>query len=594
MLIPTKDCRYIYLIIKFFQLIDLIISFGVVNCNQHQADSNWSVELSSVTTLAPLSGQHKNTSYDYNHHDVKTNQQDATSGPLVPFVANEQKESSTFINQDQLFDDLPNGDLFGPRQLNAAAASLFNTSGQQQPKQRVNFPRSEQTKWQPTLMLSSSNEGGHQQIPSPIAMPQATVPSSFIQTPAAPPQLEYYLQPPPPPLALLLKTQASQPMVDFKLPKLAAFIGDHQRQQPASIYDVNSRFILQPPAPTQISGDLLRRASELRQQQHKLTKQRLASPQLVEAAVTNKKTNQNNNNKKSSFRVFKAGSGGGGGNAGSLAESKSSVKPNRRTSKLRDEILMFSSGQQNSIETRRPTAAAAATMLATMAADTETNADADGYGYQSPMVSNLFDLSSIRSHHHLEPPPPQLLLQTPSSADDRSGPIKLDTAPSSYQDDYYPAASQMLGSGTKFVSSTVPLYMAASGYYSPHKLTLSAAPRHHRDKALLSPVLIGIGAALISFLIISNLFLSIPLLAMTLFSFFNGNMMMLLPNNHNNNNSPMTMPMPMPQPNNNQNNGQQTSQGRRRKRRDVVQSRNLDPDVERLIMDALANIKHYF
>lgn len=63
-----------------------------------------------------------------------------------------------------------------------------------------------------------------------------------------------------------------------------------------------------------------------------------------------------------------------------------------------------------------------------------------------------------------------------------------------------------------------------------HKLAAALHPRKGLDKSLGVPIVVGIGAALISFLIISNLFLSIPLFAMTLMQFMNGNSM-LLPNN---------------------------------------------------------------
>ena len=100
------------------------------------------------------------------------------------------------------------------------------------------------------------------------------------------------------------------------------------------------------------------------------------------------------------------------------------------------------------------------------------------------------------------------------------------------------------------------------------------APRH--EKSMTKPILVGVAAALISFLIISNLFLSIPLLAMTLLSFFNGNLMML-PNNMNN----MNNMMPPNQNNNpNSNGSNQSSNGRRRRRR------ALDSDLEQKIVDA--------
>jgi len=136
--------------------------------------------------------------------------------------------------------------------------------------------------------------------------------------------------------------------------------------------------------------------------------------------------------------------------------------------------------------------------------------------------------------------------------------------------------------GNKYVRSSTgmaPIYVATtypSGHYNHgqhHIKTIAfAKPRHAgHEKGLITPVLVGIGAALISFLIISNLFLSIPLLAMTLFSFFNGNMMMMaMPNGMGNNNNAGPNNQPMGQPNNN---SQQQGKRRRRKRRDID-----DPD----------------
>lgn len=74
------------------------------------------------------------------------------------------------------------------------------------------------------------------------------------------------------------------------------------------------------------------------------------------------------------------------------------------------------------------------------------------------------------------------------------------------------------------------------------------------DKSIMVSILVGIGAGLLSFLLISNLFLSIPLLAMTLLQFYNSQNM-IMPNN----NMP-TMPTSIPQNN-------QATAGRRRKRK---------------------------
>lgn len=105
-------------------------------------------------------------------------------------------------------------------------------------------------------------------------------------------------------------------------------------------------------------------------------------------------------------------------------------------------------------------------------------------------------------------------------------------------------------------------------YYYPATTAykFGMAPRKSIEKSLGYPILIGVGAALISFLILSNLFLSIPLFAMTLLQFLNGNNM-LMPNGNNN-------------PSNNNSNGQ-TSSGRR-KRRDLKEL-----ELEEMITSAI-------
>lgn len=115
--------------------------------------------------------------------------------------------------------------------------------------------------------------------------------------------------------------------------------------------------------------------------------------------------------------------------------------------------------------------------------------------------------------------------------------------------------------------STMPAIYVTSAYPlgSPSHKSLA---RHAHDKSsLIHPILVGVLAALVSFLILSNLFLSIPLLAMTLFQLFNGasTMMMMLPNGNQN---------MMPSNNNQQNpsaptNNQPMTNGRRRRRRDL-------------------------
>lgn len=103
----------------------------------------------------------------------------------------------------------------------------------------------------------------------------------------------------------------------------------------------------------------------------------------------------------------------------------------------------------------------------------------------------------------------------------------------------------------------MPIYYSAGFYPTGHKYSFSS--RKGLEKSIGYPVLIGIGAALISFLVLSNLFLTIPLLAMTLMQFLNGNNMIMPYNNNNNNNNPT------PNNPNNGNNGQTTVNGRKKR-----------------------------
>lgn len=82
------------------------------------------------------------------------------------------------------------------------------------------------------------------------------------------------------------------------------------------------------------------------------------------------------------------------------------------------------------------------------------------------------------------------------------------------------------------------------------------------EKSLKKPIIVGIVAGLISFLVISNVFLAIPLLAMTLLQLFNNQM--LIPPNSNNNNG-----YRQPNNNNNNNNNQSAATFYRRDKRYV-------------------------
>lgn len=71
-----------------------------------------------------------------------------------------------------------------------------------------------------------------------------------------------------------------------------------------------------------------------------------------------------------------------------------------------------------------------------------------------------------------------------------------------------------------------PFYPAYPAYIG-HRIAVS--PRKS-ERSLMTPILVGIGSALFSFLILSNIFLAFPLLAMAFMQFFNGNNM-IIPHN---------------------------------------------------------------
>lgn len=118
-------------------------------------------------------------------------------------------------------------------------------------------------------------------------------------------------------------------------------------------------------------------------------------------------------------------------------------------------------------------------------------------------------------------------------------------------EDHVNSLDNYIATGSKSIGHSMPSFYTAYPAYNAH-----VAPRKGLEKSLGIPILVGVGAALISFLIISNLFLSVPLFAMTLLQLLNGNS--LLPNNNSNNNgnNPNNTP-------NNQNG--QTTNGRKRR-----------------------------
>lgn len=100
-----------------------------------------------------------------------------------------------------------------------------------------------------------------------------------------------------------------------------------------------------------------------------------------------------------------------------------------------------------------------------------------------------------------------------------------------------------LFAGSKF---SYPTYNQPAHYLYHYPASYSLHPhkfggRKSLEKSLGLPILIGVGAGLISFLIISNLFLSIPLFAMTMMQ-LNGNNGIVIPPSNNNNSQPPNTP----------------------------------------------------
>lgn len=167
--------------------------------------------------------------------------------------------------------------------------------------------------------------------------------------------------------------------------------------------------------------------------------------------------------------------------------------------------------------------------------------------------------------------PPMIYEAGPVSIERKN--FKLDRT----HDDQFSSLVDSLTSGSKYsVSASAPSLYAPS-YPAVHHIPHHTTHRKGLEKALGVPILVGIGAALISFLIISNLFLSIPLFAMTLMQLLNGSPMLMPPNNNNGNNQI---------PNNNNNNqtpNNQNTNGRRRRR--DVQDIEFDERIQKVLSD---------
>lgn len=110
------------------------------------------------------------------------------------------------------------------------------------------------------------------------------------------------------------------------------------------------------------------------------------------------------------------------------------------------------------------------------------------------------------------------------------------------------------------------IYATYPAAFASHKVK----SRKGLEKSLGIPVLVGIGAGLLSFLIVSNLFLSIPLLAVTLMNFLNGNNM-FAPNQNQNPAQPAS------------NNQTPTTNQLGRKRRDLSSQFPFEANIQRAI-----------
>lgn len=177
------------------------------------------------------------------------------------------------------------------------------------------------------------------------------------------------------------------------------------------------------------------------------------------------------------------------------------------------------------------------------------------YAYAEPPSSSSHSLLSTDSSKHSS----KFLLEDQSS----SPLISLDHSPypmSSHNYHYQP-------SGMGAYSSHYGLYPTIP-LSNQHNYKLALAPHHQRksEKSLAVPILVGIASALVSFLILTNVFLALPLLAMAFMQFFNRDQQMIIPPNNNNN-------------------GQNSStSGRgRRKKRDLIMFQHFEPIVYRAL-----------
>lgn len=248
------------------------------------------------------------------------------------------------------------------------------------------------------------------------------------------------------------------------------------------------------------------------------------------------------------FKIF-TGRGQSSHNEWNNHSNDANNKPIHRASKVRDELFVDTIDRVNKF-----------------------NYLTDRMGSQTSSDNNIAGLKD-----HLVPYSTLPFYYVSSPAEVRSSKLEDDhqstLSDSIFANGRYPATSPA-------ASHHLPVYYGAS-YPATMAHKGGMAARH--EKALLTPILVGIVAALISFLVISNLFLSIPLFAITLWQLFNGGGMMLMPNNNQN-------MMPNNMPNTNPNQSGQPTNGKRRRRRDLddLQSN------ERMILNAIGKMTKYY
>lgn len=150
------------------------------------------------------------------------------------------------------------------------------------------------------------------------------------------------------------------------------------------------------------------------------------------------------------------------------------------------------------------------------------------------------------------------------------------------QDDQLNSLIDSFASGSKYsqISASMPTFYGHASYPALHHMPVHTTHRKGLEKSLGVSILVGIGAALISFLIISNLFLSVPLFAMTLMQLLNGSPMLMPNNNNNNGNNQVPNNNNNPIPNNNNN---PSTNGRKRRH---IQDIEFEERIQKVLSDS--------